>query len=152
MVNKEAFQKWFWETLNAYLDKKQLKQTKQRKIIIDHFLRLEKHIDVEGLHDSLKRSGRNMGIATIYRTMNLLAEAGLVEQTTSSDGGASFEIRNPQDHHDHITCIKCGKVVEFKSEEIEKAQINVAQSHGFSLTSHRLDLFGYCTGCRKNSG
>lgn len=136
--------RWFWDALDAYLARKNLKQTRQREIIVECFLSIGNHLSAEDLHDSVRRAGHNIGLATIYRTLNLLADAGLVEQKQFSEGRTVFEVVTPGGHHDHIICLDCGAVVEFENEQIEELQAQVAAQHGFKLTSHRLDLFGHC--------
>lgn len=138
---------WFWEGLDAYLARNQLKQTKQRKLIVKRFLEMKTHVDAEDLYESVRKDGHNIGLATIYRTLNLLKDAGLAEQNSFADGRAVFEINKPGDHHDHLVCVDCGKVVEFENEQIEELQRNVAKENHFVLTSHRLDLFGHCQDC-----
>jgi len=114
-------------------------------MIVEYFLRLDTHMDAEALHQIIRRDGHNLGIATIYRTLNLLREAGLVEQKSFADGRSVFEVNTPDEHHDHIVCLDCGLVVEFENEKIEALQRQVAESLNFRLESHRLDLFGHCT-------
>ena len=143
--------KWFYKELDHYLETKQLKQTKQRQTVIDVFLESQKHVDAEGLQKNIKDRGFNIGLATVYRTLNLLREAGLVEQRSFSDGRTLFEISHPDEHHDHLVCLKCQKVVEFENEKIEKLQDEVAEKYGFDLITHRLDLFGHCSECQNDS-
>lgn len=147
MPNNRDLQ-WFWDSLDAYLARNQLKQTKQRKVIVHHFLNLNNHVDAEELYESVRQEGHNIGLATIYRTLNLLKDAGLVEQSSFADGRAVFELLQPGRHHDHLVCIDCGKIVEFENNSIEELQKKVALEKGFILTSHRLDLFGRCADCR----
>jgi len=139
--------RWFWDGLDAYLARHQLKQTKQRKVIVGHFLNMNAHVAAENLYEDLRKEGLNFGLATIYRTLNLLRDAGLVEQHSFADGRAVFEINRPNTHHDHIICITCGKIEEFESDEIEELQRRIAKEKGFSLSSHRLDLYGQCSPC-----
>lgn len=135
---------WFWDGLDAYLARNQLKQTKQRKVIVDHFLRLNRHIEAEDLYASVRKKGHNIGLATVYRTLNLLKDAGLVEQSSFSDGRAVFELSKPGSHHDHLVCVECGRIVEFENKEIEDLQLQVAKKYGFKLSSHKLELYGHC--------
>lgn len=139
---------WFWEDLESYLSKHQLKQTKQRVNIIERFLELDTHIDAEGLHSDIKKCGLNIGLATIYRTLNLLEKAKLVEQRAFADGRTLYELNTPNEHHDHLVCTECSLVIEFENEPIEKLQLEVAKEHGFKMTNHRLDLFGICPNCQ----
>lgn len=136
--------RWFWDALDDYLAKKNLKQTRQRRGIIELFINLDRHLSAEELHEAARRDGHNVGLATIYRTLNLLAEAGLAEQKTFGEGRFVYEVATPGSHHDHIICVDCGAVIEFENDEIEKIQDRVAATHDFKLTAHRLDLFGRC--------
>jgi Fur family ferric uptake transcriptional regulator len=135
---------WFWRKLDAYLRAQDLKQTKQRRVIVERLISLNSHIDAETLHNNLKKDHSNIGLATIYRTLNLLKSAGLLEEQTFSDGRSLYEIDHPDTHHDHLVCSDCGRIVEFENEMIESLQRQIAKEHGFELRSHRLDLFGSC--------
>jgi Fur family ferric uptake transcriptional regulator len=135
---------WFWGKLEKYLESANLKQSKQRNSIVAHFLDLDEHVSAEGLHQYMRSKKENTGLATVYRTLNLLKEAGLVEQKQFLDGKAVYEVVKPDSHHDHLICTICDRVIEFENEEIEKLQKQVAESFGFRLDHHRLDLFGTC--------
>ena len=135
---------WFWEGLDQYLASKGLKQTQQRKVIVEHFLRLNTHVDADELHRIIHKEGHDFGLATIYRTLNLLTEAGLVEQKSFNDGRSVFEISEPGGHHDHLICTECRLVIDFEEAGIEALQIDIARKFKMELTSHRLDLFGRC--------
>ena len=96
------------------------------------------------------KHGHNIGIATTYRTLNLLSEAGLAEQKTFNDTNTTvYEPRFPDRHHDHIICNKCGLIIEFEDKDIEKQQKRIAKKHGFELTDHTLYLYGLCKDCQK---
>lgn len=136
--------KWFWDVLNAYLEKQALKQTRQRKVVVEEFLAQDRHVDAEDLHGIVRKRDPKVGLATVYRTLNLLKEAGLADQKSFRDGRSVFEIHRPDHHHDHLVCLDCGKVMEFENEEIEGLQEKVAEQLGFKLTGHRLDLYGHC--------
>ena len=136
---------WVWSMLDAYLAKNKLKQTKQRKIILEVFMdSTESHLDAENVYSLLSKEHSNIGLATVYRSLNLLKDAGILEQHTFADGRAVFELVNPESHHDHLVCTTCGAIKEFENHEIEHLQDQVAKSLGFKLTSHRLELFGEC--------
>lgn len=141
--SRETF-RWFWEALDSYLTDKNLKQTQQRRKLIELFLKMNNHISAEELHLAARDAGHNIGLATIYRTLNLLAEADLVEQKSFVDGRHVYEINMPGEHHDHLICLDCGLVVEFESAEIEALQDRIAAKNQFALKAHRLDLFGHC--------
>lgn len=140
---------WFWTRLDRYLAEHELKQTKQRKQIIESLILCREHIDAESLHNRVRIEDPNIGLATIYRTLNMLKSAGLISEHAFADGKAVYEIDVPDMHHDHLVCIECHQVIEFENAEIEKLQEKIAGHHGFKLTSHRLDLFGLCSPCSK---
>lgn len=153
-TDKSKSMRWFWERLDHYLVTKQLKQTKQRKLIVEYFLNMPAHISAEELHDHIRSKGHQPGLATIYRTLNLLKEAGLVEQKQFAEGKAVFEVNMPDTHHDHLICLDCGLVREFENEKIEKLQEQVAEELDFELVSHTLDMFGRCrdkVACQKRA-
>ena len=151
MASKQKIESytWFWERLDKYLAKAQLKQSKQRNFIIEEFLKMDKHVSAEELHAHLKFSDQNPGLATVYRTLNLLREAGLVDQKQFTDGKSVFEVLLPGTHHDHLICLHCHKVIEFHNAQIEKLQEQIANEFGFTLKHHSLELFGTCTDCLK---
>jgi Fur family ferric uptake transcriptional regulator len=135
---------WFWEGLDQYLERMGLKQTQQRKIIVQAFLEVNAHVDADELHKRVVADGHEIGLATIYRTLNLLREAGLVEQNSFQDGRAVFEVAHPGSHHDHLICTECGLVIEFEEPSIEVMQEAIAKKYGVELKTHRLDLYGHC--------
>lgn len=141
---KKSNNEWFWDRLNEYLVKENLKQSKQRNAIIELFLEMDDHVSAEDLHTYVREHNHNTGLATIYRTLNLLKDAGLVDQKQFADGKAVFEAILPDSHHDHLICTICDRVIEFENDEIERIQEEIALQHGLKLTSHRLDLFGEC--------
>jgi Fur family ferric uptake transcriptional regulator len=135
---------WFFERFDAYIEKMGLKQTQPRRVIVKTFLDMHEHVEVEELHRQVRKDGHDIGLATVYRTLNLLSEAGLVEQKSFQDGRSVFEVANPDRHHDHLVCGLCHRIVEFENHEIEDLQEKIALKHGMELRSHRLDLFGRC--------
>lgn len=135
---------WFWDKLEDYLAAGNLKQTGPRREVIEFFLNARPHLSAEELHALMKKAGSSASLATIYRTLNLLKDAGLVEQRSFTDGHSVFEILDPDDHHDHLVCIDCNAVTEFHNPIIEQQQVEIAQQHGFELSSHHHVLFGRC--------
>lgn len=99
------------------------------------------HISAEDLYKKLLEQGDEVGVATVYRVLNQFNDAGIVTRHHFEGGKSLFELAN-QHHHDHLVCLKCGKVIEFKDDSIEKQQKRIAQEHGIKLTSHSLYLYG----------
>lgn len=143
--NSKNSRHWFKKDLLDFFKSKNLKQTKQRSLIVNTFAELDGHIDAEELYRAVERRDSTIGMATIYRTLALLVESGFVEEQSFADGKAVYEIKFPNDHHDHLVCLGCGDVLEFKNDQIEALQERIAKEHGFVLQSHRLDMYGYCS-------
>ena len=143
-MNKElAYQK-----LNEHLSKHQLKNTQQRKDIIDAFLELQgQHLTIDQLLEACRKTNPNIGYATVYRTLKLLVEAGIAEERQFQSGQAQFELES-EHHHDHLICTQCDRIIEFENENIESLQDQVAKEFGFELTNHKMILYGVCADCQ----
>ncbi len=114
--------------------------TDQRRVIARVLSEAEDHPDVEEVHRRSAEEDSRISIATVYRTMRLFEDAGIVERHDFGDGRARYE-EAPTKHHDHLIDIKSGQVIEFQNEDIERLQREVAKSHGYRLVDHRLELF-----------
>jgi Fur family ferric uptake transcriptional regulator len=108
----------------------------------------ERHLTAEQVYKILLSEDEEIGLATVYRVLTQFEAAGLVTRHHFEGGNSVFELTD-NDHHDHILCIKCGKVDEFSDEVIEARQKAIAKQLGYELTSHGLYLYGYCSNCRK---
>ena len=117
-----------------------MKMTEQRRVIARVLSEANDHPDVEEVHRRSAEVDSRISIATVYRTMRLFEEAGIVERHDFGDGRARYE-EAPTTHHDHLIDIKSGRVIEFHNEDIERLQKEVAKSHGYRLVDHRLELF-----------
>jgi Fur family ferric uptake transcriptional regulator len=106
----------------------------------------QRHISAEEVYKKLLESGDDVGLATVYRVLTQFEAAGLVIRHHFDTGHAVFEL-DAGDHHDHLVCVKCGKVEEFVDPVIEERQIAIAEQFGFSITDHCLYLYGTCNGC-----
>ena len=137
------------EVLESYITKNNLKITHQRRVVLKAFLDSEKHVSVEELYNNISKSEPKIGLATVYRTLNLLTKSGLALEMDFGDGQKRYELCYMHDHHDHMVCTECGKIIEFNHPLIEKFQDDVAAQNGFTITSHKLDLIGICSDCSK---
>ena len=124
-----------------------LKSTHQRELILDEFLRAGSHLSTEDLYLRLRKENPRIGYATVHRALKLFAECGIAEQRHFGDGQARYEASDRDEHHDHLICVVCGKIVEFEDPRIEELQVEVAGVHGFSIERHRLELYGCCQDC-----
>ncbi len=132
------------------LKQNNLKFTKQREIILQALYNNDDHFSPEDLYILIKKKHPklNIGIATIYRTLNLLENSDIVTSISFGAAGKKFELGN-KPHHDHIICKNCGLIVEFEDKSIELKQEKIAKSHGFKLTGHIMQLYGLCKNCQK---
>ncbi len=105
------------------------------------------HMSAEDVFRALLDSGEEVGLATIYRVLTQFEQAGIVQRLHFEGGNSVFEL-NEGEHHDHIMCIKCGRVEEFVDETIEARQKAIAAEHGFTMTDHSLHIYGLCPECR----
>lgn len=110
----------------------------------------QRHMSAEGVYKALLSSDEEIGLATVYRVLTQFEGAGLVCRHHFEGGQSVFEL-NRGSHHDHLVCLRCGKVVEFFEEIIEERQRQIAEQHGFSLEDHSLVIYGMCPDCRKDS-
>ena len=118
-----------------------LKMTGQRRTIAKVLSDSHDHPDVEMLYQRAAKIDDNISIATVYRTVKLFEESGIIERHDFGDGRARYE-EAPETHHDHLIDVKTGKVIEFANEEIEKLQERIARELGYRLVDHRLELYG----------
>jgi Fur family ferric uptake transcriptional regulator len=120
---------------------KGLKMTTQRRVIARVLSESDDHPDVEMLYHRAVEADPKISVATVYRTVKLFEEAGIIERHDFGDGRSRYE-EHPEEHHDHLVDLKSGKVIEFVNKEIEKLQVAVAEKLGYRLVGHRLELYG----------
>src|SRR3977135_356255 len=137
------------EVLLEHIQKRGLKRTAQRDLILDIFLRTEEHLSSEDLYRLAKLDDASIGQTTVYRTLKLLTEAGLAREVRFGDGLTHYEHNYKHQHHDHMICSECGKIIEFFSAELEAIQDAMAAKHKFEVTQHLLRIIGICSDCRR---
>ena len=135
------------EKFNSYLKSKGLKFTPERKIILQEVFSLRKHFNADQLFEKLHKKNKQISRATVYRTLPLLVESGLIIETLRCQGKVSYEQIFGHKHHGHLVCIKCGRIIEFRDERIERLQEEVCKKHNFKPVEHRLGIRGYCSEC-----
>lgn len=139
-VEKKIFEK--------YSAAKNLKHSRQRLDILDVFLSTNKHLTVEELYGIVKKRFPRIGCATVYRALKLFCECGLCRELKFEDGVSRYEHLYGQEHHDHLICTKCGKLVEVVDEDIERLQDKLFKACGFAPQRHRMELYGVCKKCK----
>ena len=125
-----------------------LKVTSPRVQVLDLFQTApDKHLSAEAVWTALREDNKQASLATVYRVLTQLEGAGLLHRHSFESNTAVFELADDE-HHDHMVCTKCGLVVEFKDDVIEKRQYEIAQQHGFDVGAHTHIVYGLCSKCR----
>ncbi|KMQ52963.1 Ferric uptake regulation protein FUR [Chitinispirillum alkaliphilum] len=135
------------ELFNKHLSENGIRKSAQRYSIMEVFLDAKHHITVAELLELVKEKHPQIGTATVYRTIKLFCEAGIAQEVDIGDGVLRYEHKYGHAHHDHLICNECGKFIEAQDEHIEKLQQQLAERHGFTPQSHRLQIFGICNEC-----
>ncbi|MFN2393504.1 MAG: Fur family transcriptional regulator [Pyrinomonadaceae bacterium] len=145
---KQEFQKEK-QIFLEHIQKAGLRKTAQRDLILEIFLKTEEHLSSEDLYWLVQKQDPSVGHTTVYRTLKLLTEAGLAREVRFGDGKSYYEHHYNHEHHDHMICTECGKVIEFYSPELEALQDAMAEKFEFKLTHHSLRILGICSDCQK---
>jgi Fur family ferric uptake transcriptional regulator len=135
------------ESFRVFLKTRGLRFTRERGTILDEVLSHEGHFEPEGLFVSMRNGGKKVSRASIYRTLPLMAKAGIVEQVEHTDKQSHYECTVGRGHHDHMRCLSCGKIIEFYSSDMERLQEQVCGDQGFQVVGHVLEITGYCKDC-----
>jgi Fur family ferric uptake transcriptional regulator len=126
--------------IEALCAAKGMRMTEQRRIIARVLAAADDHPDVEELYRRAVKVDGNISISTVYRTVKLFEDAGIIARHDFREGRARYE-QSPESHHDHLINLRTGEVIEFRSEEIERLQTEVARKLGYRLVDHRLELY-----------
>ncbi len=128
-----------------YLTGQGLKYTRQRAAIAEVFFASDAHLSLLEVLELARARHASIGYATVYRTMKILAAGGLAAEHKFAEGNVRYEHTADGEHHDHLICVSCGKIVEYEDDEIERLQEELAQRHGFTVVAHRHEIYGECT-------
>ena len=137
--------------LRQYLKEKGMLHSKQREQILDIFLKTEKHLTINDLYELVRKKYPKIGLATVYRAIRVICDAGLAREVYFGDGIRRFEHKYGHKHHDHLVCTQCGRVIEVFSPEIEKMQEKLAKKHNFIPSNHKMKIFGTCDRCKSKT-
>ena len=135
------------KSFSEFLEKKDQKLTSQRRTILRVAFEAAGHFSAEQLLKLSKKADNTISKATVYRTLALLKESQILEEQDFGDGKKVYERAQGRKHHDHLICIRCGKIIEFENEPIERLQNAEAQKNKFKIVYHSLKLFGFCSNC-----
>ena len=135
-----------------YLREHNLPVTAQREQVAEVLFSAAGHLSADDIEVALKERGANVGKATVYRTLDLLAQSGMVTARDFGEGFRRFERAGGRAHHEHLICVRCGKVIEFVNERLERMKALIAEEYGFRHHHHRLEIFGTCPECQQQGG
>ena len=134
----------------AYLKRHGLKFTPERRDLFDEIFKRHEHFEADELLFRMKQRGRKISRATIYRGLELLIAAGVVGRVRVGDEGFLYERLHAGEHHDHMICLGCGKIIEFFEPKIEELQDRVCAKAGFRAVTHSHHIRGFCRDCRRS--
>ena len=136
--------------LRDHVLRNKLKSSTRRELILETLATIGRHITAEELLREVRTRDARIGAATVYRTLRVLQDSGIVAERHFEGGASRFELLG-DDHHDHLICTVCGMIVEFEDEVVEREQKRVAVAYGFELLMHRHELYGICPACRASN-
>ena len=134
-----------------HLAKLGLKQTGQRRSILQVFLRTRDHLSIDELHQLVKKLDPRIGVTTVYRTLKLFSQCGIASEVELHDGISRYEPQLNRRNHHHMVCTACGDSVEFFSPEIEEVELRIGKQFRYSATRHFFQIFGLCAACAKKT-
>lgn len=121
----------------------------QRLAVLDAFLQTEQHVTADELTNILKKQGRGFEKSFVEETLELMRRYGFAQKNRFENGAARYEHRHLGDHHDHMICTKCNRIIEFEDSRLENLQQEIARSYGFHMLQHRMEIYGICDRCLK---
>ncbi|WP_028307250.1 Fur family transcriptional regulator [Desulfitibacter alkalitolerans] len=138
------------EDICQKLQEKEYKLTPQRKTILKVLLdNEEKHLSAEDIYQIVKHHYPEIGLATVYRTLELLADIDILQKMNFDDGKARYEFSSHDEHHHHhLICLKCGKVIEFNDDLLDVLEKTISEKKDFEVLDHKLKFYGYCSKCK----
>ena len=129
------------------------KLTPQRQIILQVFINnRDKHLSAEDVHNIVRQQSNDIGLATVYRTLELFSELEILQKINFGDGRSRYEINETSSphHHHHLICLTCGRVIEFADDLMEDLETIIAKNSNFTIVDHQVKFYGYCQECRKH--
>ena len=137
------------DRFRRYLREHRQPVTRQRDLVARVVFSADDHPSVDGIRRTLKERGEQVGTATVYRTLEVLVESGLVRAHDFGEGFKRYEPMPAQTHHEHLICERCGRVAEFQNERLERMLPVIADEHGFQHQRHKVEIYGVCRECRQ---
>jgi len=139
-----------YDVIGKHLQRCGLRQTPQRRIILEVFMEMKGHPSPEEIHGEIQRRGYKAGLATIYRTLKILVETGIVRKLEFGDGQGRYERHDNNGQHIHMVCKQCGRTFEAPACEVDALFEAMAEDRAFALHSHTTCLYGLCSACHSS--
>ncbi len=139
--------------LKQRFQERQYKLTPQRQIVLQAFVdNPGKHLSAEDVHNIVRQQSSEIGLATVYRTLELLSDMDVLQKMDFGDGRSRYEINeaNSEHHHHHLICLSCGKVKEFEDDLLETLENVIARKSNFKIVDHQVKFYGYCQECQSS--
>ena len=147
----ENHQLFALQDLRGKLYERGYKMTPQRKQILQIFVEHPEHLSAEDVYGILREQDSEIGLATVYRALDLLSDLGVLVKIDFGDGCARYELNTADPtvhHHHHLICVKCKKVIEFEDDLLEDLEATISKKSGFQILNHEVQFFGYCKDCQ----
>lgn len=147
----ENHQLFALQDLRGKLYERGYKMTPQRKQILQIFIEHPEHLSAEDVYGILREQDSEIGLATVYRALDLLSDLGVLVKIDFGDGCARYELNTADPtihHHHHLICVKCKKVIEFEDDLLEDLEATISKKSGFQILNHEVKFFGYCKDCQ----
>ena len=144
-----AYMKSAEDIFRDHLKKNGRLYSKQREQILEIFLKTEKHPTINDLYDLVRKENPRIGLATVYRTMEVICDSGLAVKLDFEDNTRRYEHQYKHQHHHHLVCLACGRVIEITSGRLEKIQKELAKKHNFTISKDTMKIFGICRTCKR---
>lgn len=136
------------EVFSNYLKKNGLKMTRQRRTVVEAFLSEDGHLSADELYEIVRKKDERLGYATVFRTLNTLADCGLARAIDLGDGRTRYEHDYKRPHHHHLVCTECHRTIEFFSPKLEQIQSELVKQYNFKPKRHKVQIFGICHDCQ----
>ncbi|MFI5252001.1 MAG: Fur family transcriptional regulator [Bacteroidota bacterium] len=140
------------ETLERYIQNKGLRSTRERQLILEEIMRGDGHFDAEEFYTILKSKGFKVSRATVYNTLDLLVDCGLISKSRFGETHSHYEKAFGRPQHYHLICLECGEIIEFTTDRLTKIQDEVCKANAFKPQSASLQIFGACSKCQAKPG
>lgn len=137
------------EEVQSKLAANNYKMTSQRRIILENIMDSKgEHLSAEEIYTKVKEENSGIGLATVYRTLELFDDLGIVHQLNFDDNCRRYELDHGEHHHHHLICLECGGITEFNDQILQEFEEDIEVEHNFQVTDHRIKFYGYCENCQ----